>query len=279
MRILLTGADGQLGRELQKQLAGTPFLATSRQDLDITDREMVSKVVIAYRPDCIIHSAAWSRVDEAEAHPDLAWRVNAVGTQNIALACRQVGACLAYISTDYVFDGKKGSPYTEVDQPNPQSVYGKSKYAGETLARQLHHSLYVFRTAWLYGDGANFVRTILNLVKEKKELQVVADQIGCPTHTADLAQAILRMIKTGCFGTYHAVNQGNTSWYEFARKIVSLAGHRNVQIRPILSSQLMRPAPRPGYSALDTSLLHKTLGYSLRPWDEALAEYLAGLKQ
>lgn len=183
---------------------------------------------------------------------------------------------MVYISTDYVFDGKLGRPYTEFDAVNPLSVYGRSKLAGEVLARQATDRLYVLRTAWLYGDGPNFVRTMLKLGQERDDLQVVDDQHGCPTSTVDLAEAVLRLLPTGRYGTYHAVNGGATTWYGFAKKIFELAGNTRVQVSPVKTAQFVRPAPRPEYSPLDTRLLRLALGWSPRPWEEALAEYLAG---
>ena len=276
MKIFLTGAEGQLGRELQKRLAGTELMATDVKQLDITDWAAVSAMIGAYQPDVVIHGAAWTQVDVAEEQVDSAWRVNAIGTQNIAIACRQVQAAMVYISTDYVFDGNLGRAYTELDATNPLSVYGKSKLAGEVLARQITDRLYVLRTAWLYGDGPNFVRTMLKLGQERPELQVVDDQYGCPTSTVDLAEALLRLIATERYGTYHSVNSGVTTWYGFAKKIFELTGNTIVKVTPVTTSQFMRPAPRPAYSPLDTRLLQLALDWRLRPWEEALAEYLAG---
>ena len=276
MKIFLTGAEGQLGRELQKRLAGTEMMATDMKQLNITDRAAVAAMIGAYQPDIVIHGAAWTQVDVAEEQMDSAWRVNAIGTQNIALACRQVRAAMVYISTDYVFDGKLGRAYTEVDATNPMSVYGKSKLAGEVLARQVTDRLYVLRTAWLYGDGPNFVRTMLKLGQERPELQVVDDQYGCPTNTVDLAEAVLRLILTERYGTYHAVNSGVTTWYGFAKKIFELTGNTQVKVTPVTTGEFVRPAPRPAYSPLDTRLLQLALDWRLRSWEEALAEYLAG---
>ena len=274
MKIFLTGANGQLGRELQKRLQGTDFLATDMQELDITDEAAVSAMIGQYRPDAVIHGAAWTQVDAAEEKVDLAFKVNAIGSQNIALACRECGAAMVYISTDYVFDGQLGRAYVETDATNPLSIYGKSKYAGEVLARQANDRLFVLRTAWLYGDGPNFVRTMLKLGQEREELQVVDDQYGCPTSTVDLAEAALRIIRTKRYGTYHAVNSGVTTWYGFAKKIFELAGNTKVKVTPVTTEQFVRPAPRPAYSPMDTRLLRLALGWSPRPWEEALAEYL-----
>jgi len=277
MKIFLTGAEGQLGKELQRRLQGSDYLPTDVKELDITDAAAVSDMIGKYRPDVVIHGAAYTQVDAAEEKVDLAYRVNAIGTQNIAMACRQVSASLVYISTDYVFDGKLGRAYTETDQTNPLSVYGKSKYAGEVLARQATDRLFVLRTAWLYGDGPNFVRTMLKMGQERDELQVVDDQYGCPTGTVDLAEAALRFMQTERYGTYHAVNTGVATWYEFACKVFELAGNAKVHVKPVTTAEFVRPAPRPAYSSLDTRLLNLALGWQLRPWQEALAEYVEGL--
>jgi len=276
MKIFLTGAQGQLGRELQKRLQGTEFLPTDVKELDITDAAAVSTMIGSYKPDVVIHGAAWTQVDAAEEKIDLAYRVNAIGTQNIAMACREVNAAMVYISTDYVFDGTLGRAYTEFDAPNPLSVYGKSKYAGEMLARQATDRLFTLRTAWLYGDGPNFVRTMLKLGQEREELQVVDDQYGCPTSTVDLAEAVLRIIQTKRYGTYHAVNSGLTTWCGFANKIFELAGNTKVKVTPVTTGQFVRPAPRPAYSPMDTRLLRLALDWSPKPWEEALQEYLLG---
>ena len=274
MKIFLTGAEGQLGRELQKRLQGTDFLPTDVKELDITDASAVAMMIGSYKPDVVIHGAAWTQVDVAEEKVDLAYRVNTIGTQNIAMACREVNASMVYISTDYVFDGTLGRAYTEFDAPNPLSVYGKSKYAGEMLARQSTEKLFTLRTAWLYGDGPNFVRTMLKLGQEREELQVVDDQYGCPTSTVDLAEAVLRIIQTKRYGTYHAVNSGLTTWCGFAKKIFELAGNTKVKVAPVTTGQFVRPAPRPSYSPMDTRLLRLALGWSPKPWEEALEEYL-----
>ena len=274
MKFLLTGAQGQLGRELQQRLLGRDFLPTDVQDMDITNENAVMEKIGSYRPEVVIHGAAWTQVDAAEVKQDVAYQINAIGTQNIAMACRRFDAKLVYISTDYVFDGTLGRAYTEFDFTNPLSIYGKSKYAGEVLARQLTDKLFILRTAWLYGDGPNFVRTMLKLAKEQDEVQVVDDQYGCPTSTIDLAEAVLRLIDTNRYGTYNAVNTGVTTWCGFARKIFELSGNTQMKITPVTTRQFDRPAPRPAYSPLDTRLLRLALGWSLGSWELALAEYL-----
>ena len=274
MKIFLTGAQGQLGKELQKRLQGTDFLPTDVQELDITDEAAVSAMIGKYRPDVVVHGAAWTQVDLAEEKIDLAYKVNVIGTQNIAMACREVNASMVYISTDYVFDGLLGRSYTEIDATNPLSIYGKTKLAGEVMARQVTEKLFTLRTAWLYGDGPNFVRTMLKLGQEREELQVVNDQFGCPTSTVDLAEAVLRIIRTKRYGTYHAVNSGVTTWYDFAVKIFELSGNTKVKVTPVTTEQFVRPAPRPKYSPMDTRLLGLALGWRPKAWEEALAEYL-----
>jgi len=274
MKILLTGANGQLGQELQKRLQGTDFFPTDAKELDITNETATFSVINKYKPNLVIHCAAYTQVDDAEEKVDLAYLVNAIGTQNIALACRDTGADLVYVSTDYVFDGNLGRAYTETDLTNPLSVYGKSKYAGEILARQIMDNLFILRTAWLYGDGPNFVQTMLKLGQERDELQVVNDQYGCPTSTVDLAEAVLRISQTRRYGTYHAVNSGMASWYEFAKKIFELSGNNKVKVTPVTTEQFVRPAPRPKYSPLDTRLLKLVLGWKPREWQDALKEYI-----
>jgi len=276
MKIFLTGAEGQLGRELQRRLKGTDYLATDLKELDITDETAVFNTVSKYKPAAVIHCAAYTRVDEAEKESDLAFKINAIGTQNIAIACRMTGAKMVYISTDYVFDGRLNRAYTEADDPNPLSVYGKTKYRGEILSRQAMSRLFTIRTAWLYGDGPNFVRTMLKKGQEQNQIQVVNDQYGCPTSTVDLTEAILRLVQTEQYGTYHAVNTGVTNWYGFAKKIFDLAGNSGIHVMPVSTSQYARPATRPAYSPLDTRLLFLALGWRMRPWEEALEEYLKG---
>lgn len=274
MKIFLTGANGQLGRELQRRLQGADVMATDVQELDITDSTAVAAMLAAYSPDVVIHGAAWTQVDAAEEKVDLAYKVNAVGTQNIAMACKDIGAAMVYISTDYVFDGKLGRAYAEIDATNPLSIYGKSKLAGEVLARQIYDRLFILRTAWLYGDGPNFVRTMLKLGQDREELQVVNDQHGCPTSTVDLAEAVLRLIQTRRYGTYHAVNGGETTWYDFAKKIFELAGNTKVRVKPVTTAEFVRPAPRPAYSPLDTRLLRLVADSPMRSWEDALSDYL-----
>lgn len=274
MKVLITGANGQLGRELVKRLQGTDFSATDVAEMDITNQTNTLQVITAYGPDVVIHGAAYTNVDGAEEQPDVAYKINAIGTQNVAAACLKCGAKMVYVSTDYVFDGTLGRAYNEFDQTNPQSIYGKTKLAGEVLAKHILNQLFIVRTSWLYGDGNNFVRTMLKLGKEKDELKVVNDQYGCPTSSKDLAEAILRLIETEHYGTYHAANTGVTTWYDFAKKIFEISGNDKVRVLPQSTEELGRPAPRPRYSPMDNMMLKLTIGAVMCGWEDSLYKYL-----
>jgi len=274
LKILITGASGQLGKELIRRLRGTDFLATSTKEMDITDPSATHDIISRYKPDVVIHGAAYTNVDGAEQNADLAYKINAIGTQNVAAACLKCNAKMVYISTDYVFDGALGRAYQEFDQPNPQNIYGKSKLAGEILAKHILNKLFVVRTSWLYGDGNNFVRTMLKLGQQKDTLHVVNDQYGCPTSAKDLVTAILALIETEHYGIFHAVNTGVTTWFHLAEKIFELANLKNVKVLPQTTEQLGRPAPRPLYAPLDNLMLRLTIGDVMQPWEAALSEYI-----
>ena len=277
MRIIVTGAGGQLGSDLVRLAAqrGWDVYGYGREELDITDLEAVRERVAAIRPDAILHSAAYTKVDLAEQEIDLAYRVNALGTRNIAVAAEQAGARLCYISTDYVFDGTSKVPYREYDPTNPLSVYGKTKLAGERLAASLSSRYFIVRTAWVYGKhGSNFVKTMLRLASEQRELRVVHDQIGSPTYTVDLAEFLLELVQTEKYGLYHATNTGSCSWYEFARAIFEEAGVE-VQVHPVSTAEFPRPAPRPHYSVLDHMAIRTNGLRDLRHWREGLRAYFA----
>lgn len=274
MRIVITGANGQLGRELVKRLAGTDILATDIGEMDITDQQATIEAIGTYKPEVVIHGAAYTNVDGAESNVDLAYKINAIGTQNIAAACLKCDAKMVYVSTDYIFDGTLGRAYNEFDTPNPQSIYGKSKLAGEILAKHSMNRLFIVRTSWLYGDGNNFVRTMLKLGQEKAELKIVNDQYGCPTSTVDLAGAILKLIATEHYGVFHATNKGVTTWLDFAKKIFEISGNTKIKVLPQTTTELNRPAPRPLFSPLENMMLRLTVGDSMRPWEEALKEYI-----
>lgn len=278
MRIVVTGANGQLGKEIAKQASGHELILTDYYTLDITDSSAVAVFMKAEKPEAVIHCAAYTNVDGAEADFDGAFRVNVVGTQNMAAGCLEAGARLVYVSTDYVFDGKKQQPYREFDSVNPQSVYGITKWQGEEMVRQILGRHYIIRTAWLYGDGNNFVRTMLKLSEENSTLRVVADQIGTPTYTVDLARAIFTLLTTDAYGTYHGTCQGQCSWYEFACEIFRQTG-KQIEVLPVTTSEFPRPAKRPAHSVLDNYMLHMTVGDSIRDWKTALEDYITNLNR
>ena len=275
MNILLMGAKGQLGIDLTSALshdhAVTPW---DVDELDITDLNAVIKAVRSLNPDLILNAAAYTDVDGCESHGELAYRVNAIGPRNLALGALEAGAGILHISTDFVFDGEKQTPYLEFDRPNPQSVYGKSKLAGEQAIREVTPRHYILRTAWLYGhNGHNFVKTMLRLAGERDTISVVDDQVGTPTTTADLIDAITAVIGTPAYGTYHATCEGACSWYDFAAAIFRYAGV-SVKVEPTSTEALGRPAKRPAYSVLDNFMLKNQLHVTLRDWESALCAYM-----
>lgn len=276
VKVLITGSEGQLGRDLVRVLSDEHELFPFDLDMDVTDFDGTMKTVTTISPDVVIHAAAYTDVDGCELDADLAYKVNALGTQNVALACQKCGAAALYVSTDFVFDGKKGEPYLEFDEPNPLSVYGRSKLAGERYVASLLDRYYITRTAWLFGKhGRNFVKTILKLAEEREELTVVGDQVGSPTYSLDLAKTIAELIKTGWYGLYHTTNSGSCSWFEFAKKILEYAGKRGVKVSPITSEELNRPAPRPAYSVLRNYCLELRGIQPLRHYEEALRDYFS----
>jgi dTDP-4-dehydrorhamnose reductase len=276
LRILVTGAKGMLGTDLVKHLSHeNDVVGVGTGDFDITDMRAVRLGTQEINPDIIIHSAAYTDVDGCETNIETAYKVNAIGTQNIALACQALDIPMTYVSTDFVFDGTKRTPYLEWDKPNPIAVYGASKYAGEQIVSSLLSKFYIVRVAWLYGEhGKNFVYTIRRLAKERDVLQVVNDQVGSPTFTIDVAEGIGRLIESGLFGIYHMVNRGETSWYGFASKILQLSGLDNVKIEPISTELLSRPAMRPAYSVLRNLALESTIGDNMRSWESALEDFI-----
>jgi dTDP-4-dehydrorhamnose reductase len=259
MRVLITGAGGQLGQDLTA--AANPsadVIAADRARLDIADRDAVLQAITGTRPTHVIHAAAWTAVDACEGDPDRAYRLNALGTRHVAEAAALAGAHLTYISTDYVFDGTAPNAYREWDQTNPLSVYGRSKLAGEREAQALVPGATIVRTSWVCGaHGANMVKTVLRLAEHHPELRFVDDQRGCPTFTEDLAAMILRLATARLPGVLHVTNQGETTWYRFARDVLVAAGLDPERVRPITTAQLHppRPAPRPANSVLDNAAL------------------------
>jgi dTDP-4-dehydrorhamnose reductase len=255
MRVLVTGASGQLGRELVEVLADHDVIAADHARLDVADRDAVLQALTGCRPDAVVHSAAWTAVDACEGDPDQALRVNALGTRHVAEGAQLVGARVCYISTDYVFDGSLDRGYNEWDVPNPQSVYGRSKLGGE---RELDPTATIVRTSWLSGrHGSNMVKTILRLDQERDELAFVDDQRGHPSFAADLAQMVRLLVTERRPGLFHVTNQGATSWYQFARDVLTAAGRDAGKVRPIATADLDPPraAPRPANSVLDNAAL------------------------
>lgn len=271
--ILVVGGNGMLGRDLVA-LLGSRGHGIDVADIDITSPESVFTVIARLKPEVVINCAAFTDVDGCESDVETAMAVNGEGVAFLAMACRDINALLVQISTDYVFDGGKGSPYIEDDAPCPLSVYGESKLAGEMNAAFCPDHLIV-RTQWLYGlHGKNFVETMLRLGSEKDELTVVDDQIGSPTWTVDLARAIIALIDNSCRGTFHAANSGYCSWNAFAKAVFEESG-MNVTVKPMTTTELNRPARRPLYSTLDCNHLCDATGFHPQPWRAALREYLA----
>ncbi|SET21495.1 dTDP-4-dehydrorhamnose reductase [Natronincola peptidivorans] len=275
MKVMVTGAKGQLGVDLVNKLSlKHDIMAADKEDLDIIDLDQVMKAVRNLKPDVIINAAAYTNVDGAETEVDLAYRINCVGAKNLAIAALEYGGRLLHISTDFIFDGRKNTPYTEFDATNPLSVYGKSKLAGETCIKEICNRHYILRTAWLYGEhGNNFVKTMLRLAENNKTLKVVDDQIGSPTYTKDLVKVIEKMITTDAYGTYHASNAGACSWNEFAKKIFQMKEIKDIEVLPITSEEFNRPAVRPKYSVMENYMLKLQLDYEMRHWEEGLKEY------
>ncbi|KPU43698.1 dTDP-4-dehydrorhamnose reductase [Oxobacter pfennigii] len=274
MKVLVTGAKGQLGIDLANILKENyDVIGLSSQDLDITNINTVVNTVKRQKPDIIINCAAYAKVDDCEKNIDLAYKVNAIGTKNLAAAAIGTNSRLLHISTDFVFDGEKHEPYIEFDTPNPLSIYGKSKLAGENLIKEICQKHYILRTAWLYGkNGQNFVKTMLKLAESRDTLTVVDDQIGCPTYTMDLVKVIDMLIKTDAYGTYHVTNEGQCSWNDFAKKIFEMAG-KTMNVLPISSVEYNSPAKRPKYSVLKNYMLELQFGYKTRPWEKALQDF------
>jgi dTDP-4-dehydrorhamnose reductase len=275
MKVLIIGSEGMLGHDLVDILSKENEISTTTIDtLDITDIEKTIETVKNINPDIVIHAAAFTDVDASESNPDMAYKVNSIGTRNVAVACQEADSALVYICTDYVFDGEKGSSYQEYDQNNPLSVYGKTKYLGEVYIRDILNKFYIVRTSWLYGyHGPNFVTTMLNLAKKYDSISVVGDQIGSPTYTVDLAKAIAELIKKPSYGIYHITNSDYCSWYEYAREIFQIAGIE-IDMSPVTTEEYGSPAPRPKYSVLE-NYNWKMEGFpEIRSYKEALREYM-----
>ena len=283
MKILITGANGLLGHELISVLKNDhTLILLSHSQLDISDLESVNKHIDSSLPDIIINSAAYTQVDLCESNYDLAFKSNALGPKNLAIKCNQLGIPLIHISTDYVFEGneKNKKPLEENDKLGPKTVYGKTKLEGENFVKENCDKYFILRTAWLYGEGKNFVKTMINLSKKNKELKVVNDQIGSPTYAKDLAKAIKEIIdkKSDKYGIYHVTNKGEVSWYEFAKKIFEIK-KIEIKVNPVTSEEFPRPAPRPHYSVLSNQKWIDAGFNPLRNYEEALKDYLDSLKE
>ena len=276
MKIVITGAKGQLGLELTKQLEienKYEIIATDRDELNIIDINSVNEFLLNNKPDVVINCAAHTAVDLCETDIENAYKINAVGPRNLAIVCEKIGAKLVQVSTDYVFDGNGTRPYREDDTTCPNSIYGTSKLMGENFVREFCSRYFVVRTAWLYGEGNNFVRTMLKLSETNSELNVVNDQFGSPTSTVDLAKAIIDLMNTEHYGVYHGTCEGQCSWYDFAKKIFEIK-NIDIKVNPVTSEEFKRPAPRPAYSVLDNFMLKLVGLNSFRMWEKSLEEYL-----
>lgn len=283
-RIFVTGAQGQLGLAINKLLRHTQdyqlYLTDTYSDqagnvnmLDITDEAATSAEIIGYNPDIIINCAAMTAVDLCETEQNKAYSVNALGPKYIAKVANKIGAKLIHISTDYVYDGQAGTPYREESAPNPVSVYGSTKLAGDNYVMRYCSKAFVLHTSGVYGEGNNFVRTMLRLADEGKKIRVVSDQIVSPTSALELARVVLFLMETDSYGKYHATCEGSTNWYEFATKIFRLTG-RDTTVEAISTTEYPTAAKRPMYSILDNKKLREHHGYYMKEWEEALKEYV-----
>ncbi|MDO4288412.1 MAG: dTDP-4-dehydrorhamnose reductase [Eubacterium sp.] len=285
MKALITGSGGQLGRELLKQLKETPIEAVGYDipAFDITDKAAVEKIIAAEKPDVIVSCGAMTNVDGCETNREAAMAVNGEGPKNLAEIARDRGIKMVHVSTDYVFDGdgitENGvlRPYVESDPIAPKTVYGESKALGEKYVSEILEQYFIVRTAWLYGDGHNFVKTMLGLADKYPEITVVNDQVGSPTSTVDLARAIIALMQTENYGLYHGTCEGQCSWYDFAVEIFRQKGIE-ISVKPVTSEEYVSKTPRPKYSVLKNQGLEKLGLNTFRPWKEALTEYLKWLE-
>jgi len=285
--VLIVGSGGQLGRQMQKALKtrGMAFNAVDYPDIDIAQPDSTKRLIDEIQPRTVVNCAAYTNVDGAETHEETAYAINALGPKNLAQICGDLGIELVHISTDYVFSGvpimenSEPRPYVETDPCAPGTAYGRTKLAGEHFVQTGCDRWYILRTAWLYGDGHNFVRTMLRLAESRDTLSVVDDQIGSPTSTADLAEAVCALVGSGKYGLYHATCEGQCSWYDFAKRIFELTG-KPVSVRPVTTEEYSRmspdAAPRPSWSVLENKHLKESEKNVFRHWDYALREYLKG---
>lgn len=280
-KILITGSNGQLGRAINRKYEADSryeLVNTDVGELDITSVDDVIRMTDQVKPDIIINCAAHTNVNLCETDWDNAYRINAIGPRNLSIAAARLNARLMHVSTDYVFDGSAVSPYTEFDATNPCGAYGKTKLEGENFVKQFAKDFYIIRTAWLYGDGNNFVKTMLRLAETNETVGVVRDQFGTPTSARVLADMIAALIETDNFGTFHGTCEGACSWADFAEEIFRLAG-RKTKVNRITTEEYPTPAKRPAYSVLENYMLKLTMGYEAEDWKTALREYMEnGLK-
>lgn len=277
MKVLVTGAKGQLGTDLMNELEkrGIESIGVDVQEMDITDREACMRVISESKADAVIHCAAYTAVDAAEDNVDLCRKINGEGTRNVALACQATGAKLMYISTDYVFDGQGTRPWEPDDSRSPLNVYGQTKYEGELAVEELVEKFFTVRIAWVFGvAGKNFIKTMLRLGKERGAVSVVDDQVGSPTYTYDLARLLVDIIQTDRYGRYHATNEGFCSWYEFACEIFRQAGMDEVKVTPVSSDQFPVKAVRPANSRMSKAKLAENGFEPLPTWQDALGRFL-----
>ena len=293
MRVLVTGANGMLGQDvcLMLEEAGHTAIRTDVsvregatvpewQSLDITDTRAVMQSFVENRPDAVFHGAAYTDVDGCERNPDLAFKINELGTWNIAAMCAEHDLKMTYVSTDFVFDGMKQTPYCERDAPNPLGYYGWSKLAGERHVASLCRKHYITRTAWLFGaHGPSFPRKMLELAQTRSELRVVVDQVGSPTHTVDLARTMISLLETPLYGTYHVTSKGSCSWHDFCRKTLALAGVTGVEVKPMPADEWPSPTKRPAYSVLRHHALELQGRDDLPQWEDAVAAFLKRMEK
>jgi dTDP-4-dehydrorhamnose reductase len=287
-RILVIGAKGMLGRDLVKVLYSTfrtdkhsnwEVLEWDIDEIDIREEKKTVTKIESFQPEIVINVAGYTDVDGCESNEEKAFAVNAEGMKHVALGALRCHAKVVYLSTDYIFDGKKREPYLEDDLPNPLNVYGRSKWKGEQYVRELVEDALIVRTQWLYGRyGNNFVTSILRQVREKKVLSIVNDQIGSPTYTVDLSEAISVLLQYDVRGVFHVANSDLCTWYTFGQAILKLSGMERVKVIPISSKELGRPAVRPPYSVLNCQKLRQVTGMTLRPWSEALKDFLLSVR-
>ena len=285
MKILVTGCNGQLGRAINAvyadevedgsvTLVNTDFGIDGIATLDITDIEAVRKMVSEEKPDVIINCSAFTNVNAAESAEDIAYKINAEGPRNLAIVSKEADIKLVHISTDYVFDGTNTVPYVESDEQKPIGAYGRTKYAGEKFVTENADKYFIVRTAWLYGDGKNFVKTMLGLAETRDEVSVVCDQVGSPTSAMELARGIKVLVPTEEYGIYHGTCEGQCSWADFTEEIFRLAG-KDTKVKHITSDMYPSPAERPAYSVLDNKAFRERLNYTFADWKDAIAEYLS----